>query len=163
MEEEDKLTMNQSSDNAGVVAPPPLIYAGGLILGFIVHLFAPMNFLPSALAFVIGIPLIVLGFALAFFAIVAMHRADTSPDPRTPTRTIATGGPYRFTRNPIYLGMAIVYLGIACAINALAALALLPVAIVVIHFGVIAREEKYLAQKFGDEYLRYQKNVKRWI
>jgi protein-S-isoprenylcysteine O-methyltransferase Ste14 len=153
----------QKQENAGVIAPPPLIYFGTLAVGLILHCFLPMTFLPSGINLILGALLIVLGLGIAFAAIVAMHRANTSPDPWEPTRTLVANGPFRFTRNPIYLAFALIYLGVTGALNALAALALFPIALAIIHFGVIAREEKYLARKFGETYVDYKSRVRRWI
>jgi len=153
----------QKQENAGVIAPPPLIYFATLAIGLIAHYFAPFAFLPSGINFVLGAFLIVLGLGIGFAAIVVMHRAGTSPHPGEPVRALVANGPFRFTRNPIYVGFALIYLGVTCAINALAALALFPIALLIIHFGVIAREEKYLTRKFGEAYLQYQARVRRWI
>ena len=93
----------------------------------------------------------------------AMRRADTPTNPYKPVEHIATGGPFRYTRNPGYLSMAMIYAGIATIANALWALLLLPVALLAIRRGVIEREEDYLERKFGEEYLRYKARVRRWI
>ncbi len=100
---------------------------------------------------------------LGAFAVITMFRVGTSPDIDQPTKRLVTEGPFRYTRNPIYISFALIYLGITAAMNALAALAVLPVALGAIHWGVIAREEKYLERKFGDEYLRYKGRVRRWV
>jgi len=153
----------QKQENAGVIAPPPLIYFATLAIGLIAHYFAPVAFLPSGINFILGALLIVLGLGIGFAAIVAMHRANTSPDPWEPVRALVPNGPFRFTRNPIYLGFALIYLGVTCALNAVAALVLFPIALLIIHFGVIAREEKYLERKFGQAYVDYKSRVRRWI
>jgi protein-S-isoprenylcysteine O-methyltransferase Ste14 len=84
-------------------------------------------------------------------------------DPYTPSQALVTDGPYRLTRNPGYLGMALTYAGIAIACNAPWALVPLPAAIAVIDRGVIAREERYLTRKFGTPYEDYKRRVRRWI
>jgi protein-S-isoprenylcysteine O-methyltransferase Ste14 len=150
-------------DHAGVVAPPPLIYAGTLAVGLIAHFFTPLPFLPNGLNLILGALLVILGLALAFAAIGAMRQANTPLDPWEPVRAIVSNGPFRFTRNPIYVSFALIYLGVTCALNSLAALMFFPIALLVIHFGVIAREEKYLERKFGDEYLQYKTQVRRWL
>lgn len=156
--------MNEpEQDTAGVIAPPPLIYFGALAVGLIAHYFVPIAFLPSGTNQIVGVLFIILGLPIAFSAFVTMHRADTSPDPGAPVRALVVRGPFRFTRNPIYLALALMYLGIACGLNALATLVLLPIALAIIHFGVIAREEKYLERKFGQAYLDYKARVRRWI
>ena len=93
----------------------------------------------------------------------AFGRARTPVDPYKPSEAIVTDGPYRLTRNPAYLGMALTYAGIAIVSNAPWALVPLPVAIAVIDRGVIAREERYLEQKFAAQYTDYKRRVRRWI
>jgi protein-S-isoprenylcysteine O-methyltransferase Ste14 len=92
-----------------------------------------------------------------------MRQADTPTNPYKPVSHVATGGPFRYTRNPGYLSMAMIYAGIAARANALWAILVLPVALLVIQRGVIEREERYLERKFGEEYLRYKTTVRRWI
>lgn len=161
-------------DNPGVVAPPPLIYAGGLAAGlFAKSLFArkgrsanhpfPASFLPRGLSRGLGWLLILVGVGVGALGFREMRRARTNVDPREPTTAIVTGGPYRFTRNPLYLSMTLIYSGIAARANALPAVLLLPLVLFVMRRGVIEREERYLERKFGDEYLRYKARVRRWI
>jgi len=93
----------------------------------------------------------------------AMRQADTPTNPYKPVERIAKEGPFRYSRNPGYLSMAMIYTGIASLANALWAILLLPVALLAIQRGVIEREERYLERKFGDEYLSYKAQVRRWI
>ena len=93
----------------------------------------------------------------------AMRQADTPTSPYKPVQRIATEGPFRYTRNPGYLAMTLIYAGIASLANELWATLLLPVALLVIQRGVIEREERYLEGKFGEEYLSYKAQVRRWI
>ncbi len=92
-----------------------------------------------------------------------MRRARTSVNPSRPTTALLTAGPYRLTRNPMYLAMVIQYVGLALLFNALWAIVLLPLALVIIHFTVIKREERYLEQKFGEDYRAYKARVRRWL
>ncbi len=92
-----------------------------------------------------------------------MHRAGTNVNPYKPTSGLVVNGPFRFTRNPIYLAFTLLYGGIAALVNALWAILLLPILLVIMRCGVIEREERYLEQKFGQEYLRYKERVRRWI
>ncbi len=111
----------------------------------------------SALAFVVA--------AVVLFvpAVLAFRRAGTPPEPHKPTTAIVTSGPYRFTRNPIYVSFTLVQLGIALWTGSGWILALLVPVIVLMHYGVIAREERYLERKFGDEYNEYRRHVRRWV
>ena len=103
------------------------------------------------------------GGALMRSFVQAFQRANTPLDPYKPSRAIVTDGPYRLSRNPGYLGMALVYGGISILADAPVALVPLPLAIVAIDRGVIAREEQYLARTFGTPYLDYKRQVRRWI
>jgi protein-S-isoprenylcysteine O-methyltransferase Ste14 len=150
-------------DTPGVIAPPPLIYLGGLGVGFAINAVAGGAPLPSTVARPVGAALIVAGAGLMGTFVRAFGRARTSVDPYSPSETIVTDGPYRLTRNPGYLGMTLTYVGIAIAWNAPWALVPLPVVIAVIDRGVVAREERYLERKFGARYTDYKRRVGRWI
>jgi protein-S-isoprenylcysteine O-methyltransferase Ste14 len=152
-----------AADTAGVIAPPPLIFLSALIIGFVLDLVIGTGSLPWSVALPVGAASIIAGVGLMGSFLEAFRRARTPIDPYTPTAAIVTDGPYRRTRNPAYLGMALTYAGIAIASNALWALALLPVAMAVIDRGVIVREERYLERKFGSPYLDYKRRVRRWI
>jgi protein-S-isoprenylcysteine O-methyltransferase Ste14 len=106
---------------------------------------------------------IIAGVGLLGSFVQAFRRAGTPVDPYTPSEAIATDGPYRLTRNPAYLGMALTYAGIALVANAPWVLVPLPAAIAVVDRGVIAPEERYLERKFGPTYLDYKRRVRRWI
>jgi protein-S-isoprenylcysteine O-methyltransferase Ste14 len=92
-----------------------------------------------------------------------MQRANTNIDPYKPVTTVVTEGPFRYTRNPIYLALALLSAGIAFIANTFWVLLLLPFALLLINFGVIEREERYLENKFGKQYLDYKARVRRWV
>ncbi len=150
-------------DKPGIVAPPPLIYLGALIFGLLLNRRLPIGFLPRGIARGLGWSLLGAGALLLGWFEWAMRQADTPTNPYKPVEHIATEGPFRYTRNPGYLSMAMIYTGIASLANALWAILLLPGALLVIQRGVIEREERYLERKFGEEYLRYKARVRRWI
>ena len=156
-------TLPPAADTPGVIAPPPLIYLGALGLGFALDAAIAGASLPASVARPVGVALIVTGAGLMGTFVQAFARARTPVDPYTPSRAIVTDGPYRLTRNPGYLGMALTYAGITIASNAPWALLPLPAAIAVIDRGVIAREERYLERKFGARYTDYKRRVRRWI
>lgn len=153
-------------DHAGVIIPPPVLYAVPFVLGMLLQRVAPV---PLAVAEwrpalrTVGGAVAAVGVLLDVWAVVAFRRASTSPLPFRPTTTIVATGPYRFTRNPMYLGLALVYLGLTLVANAVWPLVLLPAAVVAIRVAVIAREERYLEAKFGDAYRQYRARVRRWI
>jgi protein-S-isoprenylcysteine O-methyltransferase Ste14 len=150
-------------ETAGVIAPPPLIYLGALGLGFGLNAVIGRRSPRPGAAVPVGAALIVAGTGLMGSFVQAFRRARTPFDPYTPSKTIVTDGPYRLTRNPAYLGMALTYAGIATVAHAPWALVPLPAALAVIDRGVIAREERYLERKFGTPYVDYKRRVRRWI
>ncbi len=154
---------SDEQDKPGIVAPPPLIYLGALIFGLLLNRRLPIGFLPRGIARGLGWSLLGGGALLLGWFEWAMRHADTPTNPYKPVEHIATEGPFRYTRNPGYLSMAMIYTGIASFANALWAILLLPGALLVIQRGVIEREERYLERKFGEEYLRYKARVRRWI
>ncbi len=105
----------------------------------------------------------VIGALLIAAALGLFRQMGTRPEPWQPSTALVTGGIYRFTRNPMYLGMALIYTGLAGGFDSPAAGILLAPLIAVIHFGVIVREERYLAQKFGTGYLQYKATVRAWL
>jgi protein-S-isoprenylcysteine O-methyltransferase Ste14 len=154
---------SDEQDKAGVIAPPPMIYLGSLVFGLLLNRRFPVTFLPRKIARNFGWPLLGGGVLLMGWFEWAMRRAGTPTNPYKPVSHVVTQGPFRYTRNPGYLAMATIYMGITSLANALWAVLLLPVALIVVQRGVIEREERYLERKFGEEYLRYKAQVRRWI
>jgi len=152
-----------NADNPGVVAPPPLIYAGALAAGLLASRRYRLPFLPRRLARTLGPLLLVGGFVVGLSGFREVRRAGSNVDPREPATTVVTGGPYRFTRNPMYLGFTLMYLGISALANTLLPILLLPAVQQLMRRGVIEREERYLESKFGEEYLQFKGRVRRWI
>lgn len=153
----------QPRDISGVIAPPPLIFLAGLAAGFGLEALLPATSLPDALAWIAGGVLLVAGIALLVSFERSFHRKGTAANPWRPTTAIVSDGAYGLTRNPAYVGMTLVYIGIALLAEALWVLLPLPLVLLVIDRGVIAREERYLERKFGSEYLDYKTRVRRWI
>ncbi|MBV8078354.1 MAG: isoprenylcysteine carboxylmethyltransferase family protein [Planctomycetaceae bacterium] len=153
-------------DRSGVRIFPPLIYLGGLFLGFLLHWRLPLPIVPAVLVGplrLLGAFCLVAGLALDIWAVATFRRAGTTPHPAGPATALVVGGPYRFTRNPMYLGLVCITAGLALLTNALWPLILLPIVIVIVRRAVIDREEHYLTAKFGEEYLRYKARVRRWL
>ena len=148
---------------AGVIAPPPMIYAGSLVLGVVLHILRPISFLPSQVARALGLFLILAGVVLGPAAYREMRRAGTNIDPDLPATALVMTGPFRWTRNPLYLSLTLVYAGITALVNALWLALLLPLVLVVMRRAVIDREERYLERRFGEEYRQYKERVRRWI
>lgn len=150
-------------DNPNVIAPPPVIYAVSMAAGILLQTLFPMHLLPLVGAYVSGGLSFILGGIVAVLAFQAMRQAGTNVNPSQPTTAIVTDGPYRFTRNPIYLSLTLLYSSISLLANALWPILMLPIVLILIDRGVIAREERYLEDKFGEEYIQYKARVRRWI
>jgi protein-S-isoprenylcysteine O-methyltransferase Ste14 len=152
-------------DNPGVIAPPPLIYAGALVLGLLLHLIFPIKvkLLPRRISRKLGVSLIGMASLLVLSAFRLMRQAGTEVNPAMPTTALVVKGPFQFTRNPIYLSLTLAYTGIATLMNVLWAMLILPFVLLVMRLGVIDREERYLERKFGEEYLEYKSRVRRWL
>lgn len=153
----------QANDTAKVVASPPLVAFGPLGVGLVLHWAVPFNFLPGSFQPGLGLPLVGIGVLLMLWANLTLRRADTDVAFHKPTKLLVVRGPYRFSRNPIYLGGALIYLGVTIFVNALWPLLLLPIVFVVYQWGIVYSEEAYLQRKFGEEYLSYKRRVRRWI
>src|SRR5256885_3797389 len=153
-----------SADSSGVVFPPPFVYALGLGIGYALDRLKPATIgVDGGARTLLGWVLAGAGVALAASAIVLFRRAGTSPVPIQPTTALVVRGPYRFTRNPMYLGLAALYVGVTLLINSLWPLVVLPVVLIVIRWWVVAREEAYLERKFGDAYRAYTTRVRRGV
>jgi len=154
----------QADDSAGVRFPPPLVYIGSLLIGFVIDRALALHpAIPGAVRLWLGGAAIVAGLVICIAGLRSFRKAGTKPEPWLPTSTIVATGIYRRTRNPMYLGMALASFGIAIAAGSLGALLTLPLSILAIRTQVIAREERYLTDKFGSDYTEYCRHVRRWI
>src|SRR4029453_15942408 len=154
---------NGTPDTAQVLVLPPLVYGAAFILGLLLHLVLPLHIFPTTLARGIGVVCVLVSLPLALLTLRVLSRAHTPVDPLKPTTALVTEGPFRYSRNPIYLALMLLYLGVALLFNALWLLFLVVPALVVLRYGVIAREEAYLTRKFGDAYRQYTAQVRRWL
>lgn len=149
-------------DIPGVIAPPPLIYAAGLFLGWLLNRVVPVSILPDWVR-IAGIALIVLSLIPGPWALVSMILKGVNPEPSHPTKALVTTGIFRVTRNPIYMTYNLFSVGLALLTENVWMLATIPLVFIVMHYGVILREERYLERKFGDEYRAYKSRVRRWL
>ncbi len=149
--------------HAGIRIPPPAIYAGVFGIGFFLERLFPLMALPSG--FSKGLSLICAGISaiLGLWSFAWFLRKRTSLLPFKPSTVLVTSGPYRFTRNPMYLSLLFVYMGCAFWFDVFWAIVLAPVVIAIVRYYVIAGEERYLEHAFGRDYLEYKKRVRRWI
>ena len=150
-------------DKPGVVAPPPLIHLGPLVLGLLPNGRLPVPFLSRKVTRGLRWPLLGSRVLLMNWFFWTLRSAGTPVNPEKPVSSLVTDGPFRYTRNPGYLSMAMIYTGIASLANALWAILFLPVVLVMIRHGMLEREERYLERRFGEEFIRYKEQVRRWI
>ena len=155
--------MTTQPDHSGVRFPPPLLYIVGLVAGYFLERRYPLASLPRNISIAGGIVLILAGVLVTRAAARSMWAAKTSMIPIRPTTAIVSNGVYRFTRNPMYVSMVAMYVGIALLIRAPWALVLLPLVVLLVDRLVIAKEERYLRGKFGETYTNYCSSVRRWI
>ncbi len=154
----------QVADHANVLLPPPALFGGALLLGLIIdwlfgwHLPMPL-FARSLLAII----LIGIGAVPVAAALYTLNQANTAILPWMSTRQIVTTGPFKFSRNPIYIGMVLVYVGLVIMLGSGAGLVLLLPVLGVLHFGIVLREEAYLMGKFGEMYKNYCASTPRWL
>jgi protein-S-isoprenylcysteine O-methyltransferase Ste14 len=159
----DLPTPRSEPDRSGVKVPPPLIFVAGFLAGVAVEVVIPIAALSLALALTAALIGAAIWLALDGWAMLRFQRARTSIVPMRPTTALVTSGPYRVSRNPMYLGMAVLYVALALSLGVIWALVFLPVVILAVDRLAIAREEPYLERKFGDEYREYKRRVRRWL
>jgi len=159
----DAAAPRNEPDRSGVKVPPPLFYVAGFLIGVALEVAVPIAALPLALALAAALIGAAIWLALDGWAMLRFQRAGTSMVPMRPTTALVTSRPYRVSRNPMYLGMVVLYVALALSLGVIWALALLPVVVLAVDRLVIAREEAYLDRKFGDEYREYKRRVRRWL
>jgi protein-S-isoprenylcysteine O-methyltransferase Ste14 len=155
----------EATDGASVKLPPPLPYLAAVFAGWMLNSFYlpfPLSLSPP-LRIVGATIFILLGLTTVASAGWLFKQTGQDPTPWKPTTEILSSGIYRFTRNPMYLGLALIQVGLAIAMSNLWLLALLPAALVVVYATAIRHEESYLERKFGDAYLDYKRSVRRWL
>jgi protein-S-isoprenylcysteine O-methyltransferase Ste14 len=154
---------NATADRANVIASPTVIFAGVLVLGFGLDMIWPAAFLPEGWSLPLGLIVIFAALNIKLFAVREMVRVKTNLNIRKPATDIATTGLYGVSRNPLYIGMILLNIGIGCIVNSLWIFLLSAGLAVALQKGVIEPEEAYLEQKFSEKYMRYKAKVRRWI
>jgi protein-S-isoprenylcysteine O-methyltransferase Ste14 len=142
---------------------PPLVYMGAIAIGLTIHALWPVHLVRPSLGTSVGVVLILVAIALFLSAVRTFRAAGTPVPGNRPTATIVRTGPYRFSRNPIYLAFSLLQLGLALWVNALGLLITLVPAIALMSFVVIPREERYLDARFPSQYVPYKAAVRRWF
>lgn len=155
-------TTEPEAANLGLVRPP-FVYLGAIAIGLAIHALWPAHLVPPALGIPVGVILALVAVAL-FLSAVRTFRAAGTPIPgNLPATTIVRTGPYRFSRNPIYLAFSLFQLGLAFSVNSVGLLLMLIPAVALMSFVVIPREERYLEARFPSEYVPYKASVRRWL
>jgi protein-S-isoprenylcysteine O-methyltransferase Ste14 len=152
-----------SKDNAGVIAPAPILYGIAIAVGFAAEKLSPTQLLPLPAGVWLGVAIIAVAIAIVVSAFKALAQAHTAFDAGKSTTRIVTTGAFRFSRNPTYLSLTLLLIGIALAFSSLWVLVSVIPAVVVTQWGVILREERYLKEKFGEGYSSYASKVRRWL
>jgi protein-S-isoprenylcysteine O-methyltransferase Ste14 len=153
-------------DHPAVVIRPPILFGGTLVFAFILEALFPLG--PgmgegTGRTVAAGLSIAVLGTAIVAMAINRFGQAGTNVPTREPALVLVETGPFRFSRNPIYIGFLLIYFGLATALTSVWAMLFLSVLLVVVHYGIVLREESYLAKKFGASYVSYKARVPRWL
>ncbi len=149
-------------DTPGVIPPPP-IYGCALLVGLGLDWLWPYPVLPDLAQYWVGGVVIALSFVLIALVLRQFVRAKTSFSSHSPSSALITSGPFRYSRNPAYLSLSMLFVGIGIVVDSVWILGLGIVAVLITHYAVILREEAYLERKFGDEYRTYLVSVRRWL
>jgi len=150
-------------ETARVLAPPPLIFGTALLGGLVLGALLERSGRARAVASGVGALAVIGGVAIGASAIGELKRVGTNVSPFLATTALASGGVFRYTRNPAYVGATSIYIGIALLARSVPAFVLLPVALALMDSGVVDREERYLEKKFGAAYRAYRADVARWF
>ncbi|MEW6353717.1 MAG: isoprenylcysteine carboxylmethyltransferase family protein [Pseudomonadota bacterium] len=156
------MAQHPTQDTAGIIALPPLIYAVALIIGWLIEYFFPTQVFGAPLKHVLGWPLLAAGVTLQVTGLRAFKRAQTPVNPFKPSTALITSGPFAYTRNPLYVALTLDYMGLTLLTDTAWPWLLLPAVLLIMYYGVILREERYMENKFGDDYRQYKARVRRW-
>ncbi len=153
----------EASTGPGIRIPPPVIYVAALAIGFVLNYLWPLSPLSGSSRYVIGSVVPLVGGVIMPLVLRRFRRAGTTFDVRKPASALITEGPYRFSRNPSYVSLTLLYLGIGILFNNGWILILVAPVFLVMDLWVVRREERHLEAKFGEEFLRYKATVRRWL
>ena len=154
--------MTPSADNPGVVALPPVLYGVAFLVVLVLRSLWPMPIFPAAYLWT-GLTVAVIGIGIAIWGRRTMRAAGTNINPSLPALAIVQSGPFRYSRNPLYLALTLLFLGLTLAVNTWWGIVVLVPLASVMHVGVVLREERYLDQKFGEAYRQYRSRVRRYL
>ena len=156
--------MSESADTSNAIIRPPIAWAIAILAAIGVDWLYPLRFVPASVPRIwVGSGVFAVALALAIWAIVTITKAGSRVETNKQTTMIVTKGPFRFARNPIYLGFLLGQAGLAIGCDNLWMLATLVPLYLVLRYGVIAREEAYLEHRFPRDYVSYKSRVRRWL
>jgi len=161
-----EMTQNRaaaSPDNPGVVAMPPFLYGGAFLLVLLLRALWRLPIVERGSLLWPGLALVVVALGIAIWGRRTMVAAGTNVRPTQPATTIVTSGPFRFSRNPLYCALTLLYLGLTAIVNTWWGVIVLAPLLAVMHVGVVLREERYLERKFGEPYRQYRGRVRRYL
>lgn len=150
-------------DRADLPVLPPFIYAGALIISLFFELASPGDFFRVSAQITIGLAAIGAGAALLAWCLTLFADAETNVEPYRPTTALVKEGPYNYSRNPIYISLCIIYLGLCVLFDITWGFVFFPPMVATVHLLAVLPEEAYLEEKFGQKYRDYCKSVRRWL
>ncbi len=157
----------RDDDHPDVIMLPPAMLLIALVIAIGLEFTDLLNFLPplsaTSWAFYAGLVLLALALALGSSALRTFTKIGTNPSPHQPSLKLATTGPYRFTRNPMYLGFVLILAALSLIFSLDWGIVLVPVLALLLHYGVVTREESYLTAKLGQPYRDFMSHTRRWI
>ena len=160
---DSQMPVRLATDSARVIAPAPVLYAVAFLVGLVAEFVLPTAPLPRVVELWLGAVIILISIPIVVSAVRALARGRTAFDASKPTTRIVTDGAFRYSRNPTYLSLTLLYVGLAFVVGSFWVLLMVVPAVAVTHWGVVLREERYLESKFGEEYRRYAQRVRRWV
>ena len=153
----------RSKDSPDVISCPPMVFLSALVAGLLLYLLIPSPQFSSASLRITGMLMAFAGTMIDVWGVCAFRRAGTHVRPSRPVTALVTCGPFRYTRNPFYIGQTIIYLGLTLFVGSLWPLVTLVPALAVVHWRIVRREEQFLESRFGEDYRAYKARVNRWI
>jgi protein-S-isoprenylcysteine O-methyltransferase Ste14 len=155
--------MTNVDHGPGIIVPPPAIYFTGFLFAYALNRFYPLPMFGATLSIFLGLAAIVSSSVLGLWSLLKFWRAKTNPFPHKPSSFLVMGGPYRVTRNPMYLSLTLFYIGLGFLLGISWTFIVLPFIIFIMNTYLIRKEESYLESRFGERYRAYKQQVRRWL
>jgi protein-S-isoprenylcysteine O-methyltransferase Ste14 len=152
-----------SSENPGVAILPPVLYGGAFVAILVLQWIWPLKVVRQPVAFSLGLVLSASALVIGAWGRRTMHGNGTNISPLKPAVSLVTTGPFRFSRNPLYVAITLLFVGFTLLLNSWWGVVLLAPVLAILHWGVVRREERYLQLKFGEQYTEYRSRVRRYL